>query len=751
MNGKPKVQSPRSGVQSPAARSGHTLDLMPRTLDVLRNTAPPMPALRSLSLEKRVSKLNKWREAYNPLRGLTISRAIQLLEAFYRGEMADLQWAYFFIEQTDPDLFALCERRSSALCELDWDIRTVDQTRSGFDPSLAEEQSAALREAYEGLENLTEAIEHLSTATFRGFAHLEKHRAPDGATITSLEPLDQWNVVRDGLRGAWRYNPDARSTNFSGLGEEMTIDPANWVQREVRRHINRIGLVKFVRQNLSQKDWDAFIEIYGLPGVIIIAPPTITNDQDAARFETAAGSVAEGGSGALPNGSTVQTVDGPRGLNPFRDHLKFLQEQLVLAGTGGLLTMLAQSGSGTLAGGAHADTFAAIARAEARKINEAFQRGLDREILERAFPGQPRLAYFQLAANEEQDTGEIVDHAQKLSVAGFQLSPEQLSEKTGYDISLKAPVQGPGSEVQSPSATPNSDLGLRNRQSEPAAKNPLAQTATAKLAQAVAADLQPLVRRLEAILQISDPTLLRQKLEALQRELPRLLQDVNADPDSARVLEQTLSAALANGITQGAEARPLKNNFRTDQLRAPDGQWTDGGGGVAGGASSAGQSSSDAHAQARASIQRAMAGEAADYAPVSEGMAARIKTATGLDVSGYQHHLRPDEIRHVKKGHSNVGPADYERLPEIVGNPDTIESGKEKRGRKRVVYTKRFNGTHYVVEEVWTGQKRLALVTFKKTEARGPHATANRRSLGLTSKTRSGPSNVPDPENGGKP
>lgn len=526
--------------------------------DVLANAAPKyVPQRGSLSLTKRVDQLNKWREQYNPLRGLTIAKAVQWLEQFERGEMADLQWAYYFIENRDADLMALVERRTSAIGELDWNIKTIAEDHPRWDGKLAEDQSAALREAYEQLDNLQEAFEHLAMASFRGYAHLEKHYAEDGRVI-HLEVCDQWNVVRQGFRGPWKYNPEGLSTNFERLGEDRLIDPAHWIIRESRRHINRVGLVKFVRQNLSQKDWDAFVEIYGVPGVVIFAPPGLTDANDIAKFETAAGSVAEGGSGTLPNGSVVTPIDGPRGVNPFRDHLRHLQEQLVLAGTGGLLTMLAQSGSGTLAGNAHQDTFEKIARAEARKISEVLQKAIDAPLLESSFAGQPRLAYFELAANEEQDTGQIVEHAQKLSLAGYVMDSAELSEKTGYTLAPKTEVVTDPFDLDDEEEDEDEEDqdALRNRAGDTRRDlTALEKNALAQLGQALSNDLQPLRRRLENILQIPDAEILRTRLQAFKSELPELLLDLNTDPATAQVIEQTISAALWNGVDEAARDR----------------------------------------------------------------------------------------------------------------------------------------------------------------------------------------------------
>ena len=67
----------------------------------------------------------KWRDQLNPLRGLTIKRAVTLLEQAQRGIMADYQWTCRLMERRFPDLSALISRRISALMEMDWEIKTV--------------------------------------------------------------------------------------------------------------------------------------------------------------------------------------------------------------------------------------------------------------------------------------------------------------------------------------------------------------------------------------------------------------------------------------------------------------------------------------------------------------------------------------------------------------------------------------------------------------------------------------------------
>ena len=60
------------------------------------------------------------------------------------------------------------------------------------------------------------------------------------------------------------------------------------------------------------------------------------------------------------------------------------------------------------------------------------------------FPGRPILAYFELNFQAEADTDQVVDHAVKLSQAGYRMSAGELSEKSGYHFEAPAgPIQPP--------------------------------------------------------------------------------------------------------------------------------------------------------------------------------------------------------------------------------------------------------------------------------------------------------------------
>ena len=373
----------------------------------------------------KVAVTNTWREQYNPLRGLTLVRAVSLMEAAQRGDYADLQWTYEFIENTDPIPFTLVDRRASELLGFEWQVKVVDQSPLRrivglkpkepaapveFDQSLAQEQAVALREAYDRVDNVYEAIEHMASATFRSYAHCQFHRNA-GGDVVHFEPLNQWNFVRDGMFGDWKWNADARMVSFASLSADDLIDGSDFLIRTCRKHVDRIALIKFIRKNMGEKDWSGFVEIYGIPGVFIILPPNVSDAATENKYKEAAQRAAQSTSGSLPHGSDVKTLDSPRGINPFMEFIRFMDEQVVLAGTGGLLTVLSAPGSGTLAGSAHLEAFKAIARGEAMKISELFQRQFDKPLMAREFAGKPVLAYWELVANQRREPGSVLDDA----------------------------------------------------------------------------------------------------------------------------------------------------------------------------------------------------------------------------------------------------------------------------------------------------------------------------------------------------
>ncbi len=512
-------------------------------------------AIASVSYQIHIAAANLWRDNYNPLRSLTIARAVHLLEEGERGAYADLQWTYRFIEMQDATLGALIERRTSAIQEMDWDIKVTPKLPAGKE-AIAQRQAAALSDAYNAITNLSAAFEALAMASFRGFSRLEK--VTDGSgSIIELAPVDQWFWVRRGLYGEWQLNANCA---FGATTGDPVPEP-RFITREVTRPVNRVALVAFVRKSLSQKDWDGFIEAFGIPAVFIVMPSDLPQDKSDEYLELA-DQVTSDARGVLPAGSDVKTVDnGARGQNPFKDHIAYQDEQVVLRGTGGKLTMLAESGSGTLAGNAHAETFKAIARAEAAEISEILRKGVDADIIARVTPGEPAYAYFELAANVEMDPAQVVKDLALLERAGLETDEKWIEEKTGYPV--KRRLVAPASVRMIVPASPTMDAQVQNLEegtTPPTIRNradDYRRLVSSSLATALGVQntaLKPISGLIDGLASasqtpgMSDAEFL-QFVEAAAATLPELF-----DPAAAMELSNELEAAMGTAVLNGVRS-----------------------------------------------------------------------------------------------------------------------------------------------------------------------------------------------------
>ena len=375
----------------------------------------------------------QWREAYNPLRGLTIARLNAIHDAAARGQYAAAQWLYRYMQGADVTIQAAVERRLAFVDALTWQIRTAESA----DPALADEQAAALRQAYNGIDNLRDASRALALSAFTGYALLDKVPA-DGLFPTRLDDIPPWFWVRPRGRH-WELNPEIRDECPRG----EPVDPFRLVTIERTPAFKPIAYL-YHAKTLAAADWDAMLQASANPSAFFVAPQTHNTDEKLAEFQAIAEQLVSNGRGALPHGTELKTIDlaRPGSRPPFAERIDYCDRQIVLAATGGILTMLTESGSGTLAGGAHSDALFQLARSDAGKLSEAYQRHIDAPILDQLFPGTPPCAYFEFDVPQTENTAKLLEAAANLNWAGYRVDQKQLEEKTGLKlipIQMEAP------------------------------------------------------------------------------------------------------------------------------------------------------------------------------------------------------------------------------------------------------------------------------------------------------------------------
>ena len=493
-------------------------------------------------------------ERVNPLRGVDEWRLGQIFDDARDGIYADLAWLYNEIEGVEPALLACCDMRESAASECGWLVNTADASRvRGFDQSLADDQRDTLLAEFGAIEDdVAELAGHLTGAFFRGAAHALPLWNADGS-LAGFRHLDLWNFAFDRQTGIWYWNADAsRDENTF-----QPIPPGELVTLASSRHADHAALPIFIRAALGAKRYGVWLDRFGIPPVGVIMPPNAEKGEQGAYMDLAR-KFARGGSGILPNGSSVVYGTEARAVCPFIDFIRFQQQQIYLVGIGRV-----QSGEtdganlGGNAAGVVEDGFRRLVRRDARRIARAINDSVTRKVLARLFPGKPALAQFAWDTEAKRTAHEVLEDAGLAKSAGLAIDIGQLSELTGYTLEKAPETPQPGpfgglnSDRTPPPSLQTAKSALQNAPGNSDAQGEVADDGALlePFLRALKDDCKPLATEVEELLK--DPT--PEKARALLGKLPDLVPE---DPALAPLLAEEMAKAYGEAFTQGAGAQP---------------------------------------------------------------------------------------------------------------------------------------------------------------------------------------------------
>lgn len=500
-----------------------------------------------------------WLERTNPLRGLSISRATSMFDAARVWGSPRLQYAYNEIEATDPVLMTCVERRQSALSGLDY--RFV--ASSSADETLADEQRDALDKFANGIENFSEALEHMDLAFFRGFSHVQP--IWDGPKVQHVNLLDSWNFLRNDA-GQWLWNPACHETTG---GLEPIGPDAQLVSLVRRRAIDYPAIVIYIRHALGDRDWGRFIERYAIPPVHFEMAPG-AEEKDKPLYQEAGDAAHNGQNTIRPSGSHIDFAAEARGADPFTPFIEHQDKYIVLLATGGTLTSLAQADTGSLAGGAQMEVWREIVARDGVKIAEALNRSLFRRYLELEFSGQPVAARFELSNETKPTAEEIADLAVKLKGAGYVVEQRELEEAVGLSLE-KVPETPPQGAFNAPFNMNKAPTPFKNAQ-EPFKNAPGNSDgqgdaqALKELVGAFSRDLAPAAEEVKKLLADLDAG--NDVTEAAKSLVSRLQSLLPADPEGATILADAMAkAAAVSGASRPGEEENETNSGTSEGAR----------------------------------------------------------------------------------------------------------------------------------------------------------------------------------------
>lgn len=406
-------------------------------------------------------------EATNPLRGLGAKDIENILDFALSGSISKLQLIYERLEASCLDIAAVLMRREAALVGCDWEIRqrsTRHYNNVHFDQVLADEQQAMLAEQFSRAEDdnsLLEAIKRLQTSVFRGLAVVQPIYDKEG--LKSFELFDAWNFAID-THGTLFWNPSGLDRyDYRSALKEVPEDSV--IKAIEKRPVDGLALPIYIRQQMGEENWARFMARRGLPSCYIIAPGNL-GSTTMESFAAAARKCADGGSGALPNGSQVVTEKLDSGTSQgFQTFLDHQQKLIVLAATGGILGSLAEAtGLGSGVADSHDKTWREIIKADAFEISGLIQRSVGARLLDTYFPGKQKLAYFAINAEAPQSSADVLDCVVKANQAGLRVDPAQVSEMTGFKFINAPDIQDPNAPDESEEVQEDPGASVENKE-----------------------------------------------------------------------------------------------------------------------------------------------------------------------------------------------------------------------------------------------------------------------------------------------
>lgn len=370
----------------------------------------------------------------HPAVGLDVSRVYALFSAAEQGDIEAQSDLFTDMEEHDGHLFSELSKRKRALLTLPFAVKPPP------DASDAEKKIAADADwALHNLPGLRDMMQDMLDAIGHGFACIEiKWGQNNGLWLPQAflkRPARAFTLPQSDL--------NCIRLNQGGTDGEPLWD-MGWI---VHKHKSKSGPVAqsglfrvlvwtYLFKNLSARDWAQFLNLYGLPFRIGKYDSTM---DDAERMNLLRGirMLGREAGGIIPKESEIQLVTTPPGQSaPFFNMIDWcekVQSKVILGGT---LTSQADGKTSTNAlGNIHNEVRHDLLAGDALAVADTLTHQLLWPIL--ALNGQYDPAHaprIEFDTREAVDLSTLMDVVIKAQSAGFAITPQWLSDKSGIPL-----------------------------------------------------------------------------------------------------------------------------------------------------------------------------------------------------------------------------------------------------------------------------------------------------------------------------
>jgi len=370
-----------------------------------------------LTNQSRIPGRPQWFEYWDPLQGADMETLVEARNEARRGAYARQMLIWDEIIYSDGMLGMLFSRLIESVSMQGWKIDSAN------DSPEAQRQKTALEEFYNSITGLQKAFGQLSTALFYGFSHLQFIEDSWGRRFEFI-PQRYW--VRPGELNEWQFNPQCHI----GVDSGESVEDETLVILEHKNPILFPASRASFERNHAKMIWGNHMDRYGSSPAIITAPENASAAvMDA--LEKACEELKSGGSIVLPPGCTAEPLKASNiSENYFISRINMADKDQVRFVMAGTLTVLNESGSGTLAGSAHTDSWNSVVSAVCSKVAEAFNAVINPLIL----GDVEYLARLNITFDTVQTPLQKAEEIAALADGGVRLDKAEIEEKIGMSV-----------------------------------------------------------------------------------------------------------------------------------------------------------------------------------------------------------------------------------------------------------------------------------------------------------------------------
>jgi len=475
-------------------------------------------------------------QRFNPLRNLTPTYLRQIHEEFAAGRIQSAARMWDAIERTDDVIAVASGKRKKSVSRHGWEIILDD------DSPAAKRHAEKLQFFYDQLiatraddrnvrGGLPMFIRQMMDAVGKKYAVHEMVMKPvDGGLTAEMVFCPLW----------YFENSSGELRLLKNLGEMngTELDPGGWVIH-TGDGIMEACSVAYMFKHLPLQDWLLYSEKFGLP----IPKGKSTGSPGSPEWVAMEDAVAALGACegvVISQGSDIESLEMGNASNlPYPAMVERMDRALASLWRGADLSTISKGdGTGASLQGDETDL---LEDDDAESISDTLNEQVDRFVILYTTGDTTPKAWIRIKTGIREDVQGDLAVDKTLGELGWGQSAEDLEKRYGRAGLIPKPPTSTASQIP-----------FANEAIKPETDALLA-SARSVIAKAIAEDLMPVADRLAQIIDDTSDADLFQTLEKFRTdELPELAQKVLAGTAGADALEQSMAAALFNGIEQGA-------------------------------------------------------------------------------------------------------------------------------------------------------------------------------------------------------